>query len=207
MLEKLQVFCHSSIKITGSKIIYIDPYQIKEKKQDADYIFCTHSHYDHFSPQDIKKIIKEDTVIITVKDCIQEVNALQKPDKIILVKPEEHYQLEGISFSTTYAYNQTKSFHPKEKGWVGYLILLDGITYFVAGDTDKVKEIENITCDVALLPVGGTYTMDYEEAANLANCIGANDVVPIHYGTVVGTKQDAEEFRKKVIGKKVSILY
>lgn len=203
MTENIEFVKHNSIKIRGSKIIYIDPYKIEEDYKDADYIFCTHSHYDHFSPEDINKIIKNTTKIITVKSA--EDDARKLTNNVMIVEPGREYAIDDISFKTTYAYNENKQFHPKENGWVGFIINLDDVEYFIAGDTDNVPEIRNVECDVALLPVGGTYTMTVEEAADLANSIGAKIVIPTHYGVIVGNADDGENFAKLVNNKRVEI--
>lgn len=202
-MKDIQINCHSSIKLLGKKIVYVDPFKIKESVNDADFIFITHPHYDHFSPQDIEKIINNDTVIITPSSMKNEVEKLYNNEKIY-VEPENEYNLDGISFHTTSAYNKNAPFHPKENKWVGYIIDLDK-KYYIAGDTDNIKEISQINCDVALLPVGGTYTMNYEEAAMLANTINANVVIPTHYGDIVGNIDDGINFKNLVKDKTVYI--
>ena len=194
MLENIQVLYHSSIKINKEKVIYIDPYKITDDCHETDIIFITHSHYDHYSEEDIKKIIKEDTKIIVTNDLQESVSKLTNEENVISVQPNEKYCIEGISFETIPAYNINKQFHPKQNNWVGYVIELNGIIYYIAGDTDITEENKQIKCDVAFVPVGGTYTMTAKEAASLVNIIKPKIAVPIHYGSVVGTKQDAEEF-------------
>lgn len=195
MLENVQVLCHSSIKITGEKTIYIDPYEIKEESHDADIIFCTHAHYDHFSPVDIQKVRKEDTYMVTVDDNMTEVLKMGfAMNHIAVVEPNYKFNVDGISFITTPAYNKEKAYHPKSSSWVGYLIEMNGIRYYIAGDTDFIEELENIQCDVAFLPVGGTYTMDAYEASKMANTLMPKAAVPVHYGTIVGSYKDAEKF-------------
>lgn len=195
MLENMEVLCHSSIKINKEKIIYIDPFKINENFNDADIVFITHSHYDHYSKEDINKIKKDDTKIIAPKETIEKL--LQegyKQKNIIAVEPNKEYKVEGIKFETISAYNIDKKFHPKENEWVGYIIELQGIRFYIAGDTDINEENRKAKCDVAFVPVGGTYTMNYKEAANFINEIKPKIAVPIHYGSVVGTKQDAINF-------------
>lgn len=199
MIEGIEVLYHSSIRIKKGITIYIDPYGIDTCSHDADYIFITHEHYDHFSVEDIKKIIKEDTVIISVPNVIKESKILQNNDeKRIEVKPNESYEFKDIKFETTVAYNKTKLFHQKEKQWVGYIITLNGVKIYVAGDTDNLDELKSIKCDVALVPIGGMYTMNYEEAADLVNSIKPKYAIPTHYGAIVGEKEDAEQFEKLV---------
>lgn len=200
------VNCNNSIQLLGDKKIYIDPYELKEETHDADYIFCTHSHYDHFSIKDIEKILKDNTKIITVLSAKEDAIKLVGKENVLIVEPNENYEIDDIKFSTTYAFNVDKHFHPKANKWVGFIIELDNKKYYIAGDTDNIPEIRSVKADVAFLPVGGTYTMDYEEAANLANVIDVNIVVPTHYGSVDGKKEDGEHFKKLVKGKKVILF-
>ena len=194
MLENIQVLYHSSIKINIEKVIYIDPFKIEDDCHDADIIFITHSHYDHYSEEDIKKIIKEDTKIVVTNDLQETASKLTNEENVISVQPNEKYCVEGISFETIPAYNINKKFHPKQNNWVGYVIELNGLKYYIAGDTDITDENKKVKCDVAFVPVGGTYTMTSKEAADLVNIIKPKIAVPIHYGSVVGTKQDATDF-------------
>ena len=205
-MSTYKVLCHNSIKIEGNKIIYIDPYEVSENYNDADYIFCTHSHYDHFSEEDIKKVMKENTKIITVKSSEEEAKKIVGEKNILIVEPDREYKIDDINFKTTYAYNKTKAFHPKENMWVGFIIDFEGTKYYIAGDTDNIEEIQNIECDVAFIPIGGKFTMDYKEAAELANTIKAKTVVPTHYGLIIGNKEDGFEFEKLVKDKKVEIF-
>lgn len=188
---------HSSIRINKEKTIYIDPFKIDRNYNDADIIFITHDHYDHYSEEDIDKVINENTVIVIPEELLTKVlkKGINK-NAIITVKPNQKYMVQGIKFETVPAYNTNKIFHPKENGWVGYVIEINGIKYYIAGDTDITEENKKVKCDVAFVPVGGTYTMDFKEAAQLVNEIQPKVAVPIHYGSVVGTKQNAEEFIK-----------
>lgn len=206
MLDEVKINCHSSIKIQKNKTIYIDPFRIENSLHDADFVFITHSHYDHFSTEDIVKIARDNTVFITVletKSDLELMGVLE--NQIIFVKPNNEYKVNGIKFKTVPAYNKNKNFHPKENNWVGYIIELNGTKYYIAGDTDNISEIQNIECDVAFLPIGGKYTMNAEEAAELANRINTKVIVPIHYGTLVGTQEDLEKFIK-LTNKKAEIL-
>ncbi len=197
MLENIQVLCHSSIKISKEKVIYIDPFKIDKNYHDADIIFITHDHYDHYSEKDIHKVCKQDTVVIVPEELLTKVlkNGFRQ-DYIITVKPNQKYMVYGIKFETILAYNINKQFHPKENEWVGYIIEVNNCRHYIAGDTDMTPENKAVKCDVAFVPVGGTYTMDFKEAANLINEIKPKIAVPIHYGSVVGTKQDAVDFIK-----------
>ena len=174
-----------------------DPYNIKNDFNDADIIFITHNHYDHFSAEDIIKCMKDNTKLIITEDLYDDaLNLGFKQENIICVLPNNNYKLDNISFSTIPAYNINKDFHPKENNWVGYIIDFNNIKYYIAGDTDITKENKKVKCDIAFLPVGGTFTTDYKEAAMLANEIEPNIAIPIHYGSLVGTEEDASKFKK-----------
>ena len=192
MLENIEINCHSSIKINKGKIIYFDPFKIENKTHDADIIFITHNHYDHYSQEDINKIIKEDTIIVAPKTIE---NSLDEIQNFILVEPNKEYQIKGIEVITIPAYNINKQFHPKTNEWVGYILNINNVKYYIAGDTDITPENKNIKCDVAFVPVGGTYTMDYKEAAELINIIKPKIAVPTHYGSIVGNEEDGTKFK------------
>ena len=195
MLENIEVLYHSSIRIDKEKIIYIDPFKINKNYNDADIIFITHDHYDHYSEEDIDKVINENTIIIIPEELLTKLlrKGINK-NAIITVEPNKNYMVQGIKFETISAYNTNKTFHPKENGWVGYIIIINGIRYYIAGDTDITEENKQVKCDVAFVPVGGTYTMDFKEAASLINEIKPKIAIPIHYGSIVGTEQDAIDF-------------
>ena len=195
MLENVEVLYHSSIRINKEKTIYIDPFKIDRNYNDADIVFITHDHYDHYSEEDIDKVINENTTIIIPEELLTKLlkKGINK-NAIITVEPNEKYVVQGIKFETIPAYNTNKTFHPKENGWVGYIIIINGIRYYIAGDTDITEENKQVKCDVAFVPVGGTYTMDFKEAASLINEIKSKIAIPIHYGSIVGTEQDAIDF-------------
>ena len=194
MLDNIQVLYHSSIKINREKVIYIDPFKIDNDYHDADIVFITHSHFDHYSEEDIDRIIKEETKLIVTEDLEKKALEKVKKENVICVEPEKNYFVNGINFETIPAYNTNKQFHPKSNNWVGYVIELNGVKYYFAGDTDITEENKKVKCDVAFVPVGGTYTMTAKEAAELVNIIKPKIAVPIHYGSVVGTTKDAEDF-------------
>jgi len=197
-MEPIIVNKQSSIRINGSKVLYFDPLEC-EAKHDADYIFITHPHFDHFSLLAILELKKENTVFITPKDIVEELLSIGISEEyIIVVAPNKSYALKNISFSTIPAYNLHKKNHKKEMGWVGYIVELDNVIYYIAGDTDMTKEAKEVKCDVAFLPVGGVYTMDCLEAANLCNIIKPKLAIPTHYGYVTGTQKDAEVFKKRL---------
>ena len=199
MLENIDVLYHSSIRFCKENIVYFDPFKIETNYNDADVIFITHDHYDHYSEEDIEKIVKEDTIIVIPEDLKAKVlEKVWKEENIITVIPNKSYTVKNIEFQTVPAYNTNKQFHPKENNWVGYLVKMEGITYYISGDTDITEENKKVKCDVAFVPVGGTYTMDYKEAAELINEIKPKVAVPTHYGSIVGSKKDGAKFAKLV---------
>ena len=197
MLEDIEVLYHSCIRMNKEKMIYIDPYHIEKNYNDADMIFITHDHYDHYSEEDIDKVRKNNTIFIVPENLL---NKLIKKgindENIITLDPGDAENIDGIKVEAIHSYNIDKPFHPKENNWLGYVIEIDGVRYYIAGDTDITEENKIIKCDVAFVPVGGTYTMNFSEAAQLVNIIKPKIAVPIHYGSVVGTKQDATDFVK-----------
>ena len=195
MINNISINCHSSIKINGEKVIYIDPYKIKEVNKDADLIFITHEHYDHYSIEDINKIKKSNTRFIVPKSMKNRlvIDRISEND-IISVDVKNKYNVDDIEFETIPAYNINKSFHPKNNNWVGYIININNIKYYIAGDTDITDEAINVKCDIAFIPIGGTYTMDYKEAATLTNKIKPKNTIPIHYGLIVGKYEDAIKY-------------
>jgi len=194
-MDNIELLGHSGVKIIGEKIIYIDPYKLVNTINDADYIFITHNHYDHYSPEDILKLKKDDTFIVAPEDLRNDIlNLGFEVKNVVLVKPNNSYNLEKINFLTVVSYNNSKAFHPRKNEWVGYIINYNDKSYYVVGDSDFVEELKNVKCTVAFVPVGGTYTMDYKEAADLVNTIKPQLAIPIHYGSIVGTKEDAKRF-------------
>ncbi len=192
----ISVNIQSSILISGNIKIYFDPIKM-DRKYDADYIFITHSHYDHFSKEDILNIKNDNTVIIGPYDIYNKCLEMGfSKDKVIKVKPCEEYDYGVIRFKTVYAYNLNKTFHLKQSNWVGYLLEFEGKKYYIAGDTDVIMDnlsvLKNI--DVAFIPIGGTYTMDVLEAADFVNKIKPKSVVPIHYGMVAFDEKDLKQF-------------
>lgn len=167
---------HSSIRITGEKTVYVDPWQIEGEPHDADLILVTHDHHDHYSPEDIAKISKPNTVLVTP--------AYMATDNALSVVPGKHYIICGMPVETVASYNIGRPFHTPDRNNVGYLLENGGIRYFIAGDTDRIPENRTVRCDVALVPAGGKYTMDAAEAALLVNDIHPKVAIPTHYGTV-----------------------
>lgn len=199
MKEKITINCHSSIRIEGEQVIYFDPFKIEKESHDADLIFITHDHYDHYDRDSIKKVIKETTKIVIPDKMATQVLGVFPPRNVVGVIPNESYEIEGILVETLPSYNVNKAFHPRNKDWVGYIITLGEEKIYVAGDTDVTKENLDVSCDIALIPIGGVYTMTYQEGAELINKIKPKTVIPTHYGEIVGDLSDGEKFSKLLL--------
>ncbi|MEM5853235.1 MAG: MBL fold metallo-hydrolase [Candidatus Aenigmatarchaeota archaeon] len=199
---KIEWLGHASFKITNNFKIYIDPFDLGEEEK-ADIIFVTHEHYDHCSVKDIKKIVKEDTVLVITEDCI----AKLRDFKTFPVLPGKDYEVKGVRFRTTPAYNLSKAFHTKPSNWVGYIIEVDGVRIYHAGDTDFIPEMKQLKdVDIALVPIGGTYTMSAEEAAKAVNTFKPKIAIPMHFGKIVGSERDVEKFKELVKESEVVVL-
>ena len=198
-MENVNLFKHNSIKIINNNLnIYIDPFRIDVVSNDADIIFITHSHYDHFSIDDIMNIKKDTTKIVSTKDTYKEIKNYFKDEDIIIVEPNKSYNILGINFSTVRAYNVNKEYHSIENDWVGYILNIDEKKYYIMGDTDVNEDNSNIECDVLFIPIGGKFTMDYKEAADYTNSINPSVVIPTHYGLIVGDVDLGEKFKELI---------
>ena len=197
VLESIEVIYHSGIRINSSKVIYIDPISISSTPHDADLILFTHPHQDHFSPKDVKKLLKADTIIAAPESMSRRCRIFLGKEPVSLL-PSQKYDLCGIPVETVAAYNNKKPNHMKCKKWLGYILDIDGTRVYISGDTDITEESRGVSCDIALLPVGGFYTIDSKQAAELANIISPHTVIPIHYGKLLGGADAAEKFRSAV---------
>jgi len=177
---------HAGFKVKGSKTVYIDPYDLPEdaELEKADYIFVTHDHFDHLDFKAIRNLSTPDTTVVAPHGCSLE------GFLTCSMEPNKKEKLDGITVETVPAYNIGKSFHPKEKEYVGFVIEMDGVRIYHAGDTDFIPEMKNIEVDIALIPVGGTYTMNVDEAKKAIEEIKAKYVIPMHYGVIPDTQAD-----------------
>jgi L-ascorbate metabolism protein UlaG (beta-lactamase superfamily) len=186
---------HDTFKITGSKVIYTDPFKIR-KKDTADIILITHDHFDHCSPDDVKLLRSEKTIVVAPQDCASKFSG-----KVKTVRPGDKFTVEGVSVEAVPSYNTNKQFHPKSNAWVGYIFAIDGKRIYIAGDTDYIPEMKSFSTDIALLPVSGTYVMTAEEAVQAALDINPRIAIPMHYGSIVGSAGDAHRFAQALAGK------
>ena len=181
---------HASFKIAGAgKIVYIDPWKLGSSAADATIICISHGHYDHYSPEDIKKISGAETVIVGPADVIRNERNTRP------LEPGRSMELSGVKITGIASYNLAKQFHPKSNNWLGFVIEIDSTRIYYAGDTDLIEQMTELKgIDAALLPVGGTYTMDAKAAADAASIIRPGCAIPYHFGDIVGSRADAERF-------------
>jgi len=208
MLENLHWLGHASFRWDGAKVVYFDPWKISQDSKKADLIFITHEHFDHYSLNDIKLISTKDTVIVTdetVSKKLQGAKVICKEIKSLL--PGDNIEISGIEISAVASYNIDKQFHIKNSHKLGFIVTVDGVKIYHAGDTDTIPEMKNYLCDIALLPISGTYVMTADEAAQVALTIKPKVAIPIHYGDTVGSISDAKRFQELLKGKlEVKIL-
>lgn len=209
MLAGFTWFKQSGYRWEGDgRTIYIDPWDVPEGQPSADVIFITHAHFDHYSPDDLARLAVEGTVLVAPRDIARELSG-----EVVAVSPGDVADAGGIKVQAVPAYNTVEGRldnHPKGNGWVGYILELQGRSYYHAGDTDHLPELNDVRADVSFLPVGGSdFTMDPHEAAGLAKAISPEIAVPMHYGGHVegcGQLSDAEVFRREAAPVKVEIL-
>lgn len=193
---------HSSIRLETKRgtVIYVDPYGFETEPHDADLILVTHSHFDHLSPEDIARVRKPHTAFVLPATCMGAfIKAGFTNEQAAFIAPyESAMPVAGVEVEAVPAYNASKQFHPQANDWLGYVVEIDGTRVYIAGDTDDLPENREIDCDIALVPVGGTYTMDAHEAAAFVNALKPAVAIPEHYGTVVGSTDDGATFAKLV---------
>lgn len=193
---------HDSFYVKYSdKRIYFDPFKIKPKDK-ATHIFVSHDHFDHLSIDDLRKIATSDTNIIAAEPCRKQLSSLQT-GLLKYVKPGDKLEISGVNVEVLPAYNINKFrepgvvYHPKTAGGVGYVVEVGGVRIYHTGDTDFIPEMKNLVVDIALIPVSGTFVMTADEAAQAVNEFKPKIAIPMHYGAIVGSMKDVEEFKKK----------
>jgi L-ascorbate metabolism protein UlaG (beta-lactamase superfamily) len=195
MIKDIHWLGHDTFRIAGEKVIYTDPFRIKEN-DNADVILITHEHHDHCSPDDVRKIQGPDTVIVAPRDCARKLSG-----NVRIIRVGESLNAAGIPIEAVPSYNTNKQFHTKDRGWVGYIFTVKGQRIYIAGDTDHIPEMKTFKADIALLPVSGTYVMTAEEAVRAALDIKPKTAIPMHYGSIVGSTDDARRFAEGLKGK------
>jgi len=198
-LEAIQINTQSSVCISWKQKIYVDPFLIQEETKDADLIFITHAHDDHFSTESIEKIKNESTVLVVPESMRKHAEMLKwDAAQLVFVQPETRMDICGILTEVIPAYNLEKPFHPRSNQWVGYVLHLDGIRCYFTGDTDATRECAAVQCELAVVPVGGEFTMNVEEAAALVREMCPAIAIPVHYGSIVGDSEAGRRFAKGV---------
>lgn len=196
-LQGLSWLGHASFRWSrAGKTVYLDPWKLSSEPRDADLVLIGHPHFDHLDPAEIAKVSGPKTEVVTVAECAAKLKEAGFSGTVRVVKPGDRLEVKGILVEAVPAYNTDKDFHLKEKGWAGFLVELDGVRLYHAGDTDFIPEMKDLKTDVALLPVSGIYVMTAEQAAEAAKAINPKVAVPMHYGSIVGTAADAERFRE-----------
>ena len=201
-VENIEINTQSSIRIKLNKVIYFDPFKIEEFKTDADIIFITHNHYDHMDLESIEKVKNDNTIVVAPLSMEEVIRNIKFKDYIFL-SPNDEINIENIHIKAVPAYNLEKPFHPRTNNWLGYIITYNNISYYIAGDTDKTKEVESVKCDIALIPIGGHFTMNVDEATELINIIKPKLVIPTHYGTIIGDPSDGKTLKANLQGIEV----
>ncbi len=206
MLERIHWLGHDAFRIDGPPTIYFDPYKLAKKNPKADVILITHDHHDHCSPEDVAKIQKDDTTIVTVAAAADKLGG----GDIQVVAPGDEITVRGVRVKAVPAYNVNKfrrpgvPFHPKESGYVGFVVTMDDRRIYHAGDTDHIPEMAELgEIDIALLPVSGTYVMTVDEAVEATDTIQPNAVIPMHVGRGIGSLEDLDAFKDKATAEVV----
>jgi L-ascorbate metabolism protein UlaG (beta-lactamase superfamily) len=201
---------HDTFRIKGSKVIYTDPFKVT-KADKADIVLISHEHFDHLSLEDLQKVISPGTTIVASQSCKGGLKKVKVKETKFL-EPGDKFSIGKVEIQAVPAYNVNKFrepgqvFHPKKDKMVGYVFQMDGTRVYFAGDTDFIPEMKSITCDIALLPISGTYVMTAEEAAEAVSAIKPKIVVPMHYAAIVGTEGDAQRFKSLVKDCQVEII-
>lgn len=207
-LENVRVFTQSAIRIQSQDgvVIYLDPFSLTDAEavHDANYVFITHAHYDHFSPEDIARVTGDHTALVAPASMGSEVARAADEigaEVVHLLQAGSTLELPGVTVEAVPAYNvepERLEMHPQANGWLGYVLTVDGVRYYAAGDTDQNPDNEQVACDVAFVPIGGTYTCDPRQAAAFVNALRPKIAVPIHYGSIVGVQEDFDAFAAEI---------
>ncbi len=201
---------HDTFKIAGSKVVYTDPFKVIDR-DEADIVLLSHEHFDHLSLEDLNKVIFPGSSILASPLCKEGLKGVKVKD-LHYMDPGGKHLVGKVEVDAVPAYNVNKFrepghvFHPKEEKRLGFVLTMDGTAVYFAADTDFIPEMKSIKCDIALLPVSGTYVMTAEEAAEAAAALNPKIAVPMHYGAIVGSVADANKFKSLVKNCQVEII-
>jgi L-ascorbate metabolism protein UlaG (beta-lactamase superfamily) len=193
--NKIKWLGHDGFRIDAEKVVYFDPYQITGGPK-ADLVLVSHEHFDHCSPEDIAKIQDAHTVIVTEPDSAKKLSG-----DIRVLKPGDRLTVDSVTIEAVPSYNTDKDFHPKANDWLGFVVELEGVKVYHAGDADFIPEMKDLEVDIALLPVSGTYVMRSDQAVQAALALNPKLAIPMHYGAIVGDEQDALAFKEALEGR------
>lgn len=205
MEPKIEWLGHDSFRLSGEKIVYIDPWKISAGPP-ADVVLVTHDHFDHFSKDDIARVSQPTTVVVGPASVVAKFKG-----NIVKAHRGDKLTVNGVAVEVVPAYNvhpDRLGFHPHSYGGVGYIVTLNGKRIYHTGDTDQIPEMNDIRCDIALIPVSGTYVLTASEAVQVANLLKPELAIPMHWDDIVGTWADANAFKEKakvkveILGKK-----
>lgn len=193
MIDNIHWLGHASLRIDApGAVIYVDPWKLSGDPPPADLILITHDHYDHCSTEDIAKVRTDDTVIVANPSAAKKLSG-----PVRVARAGDELSAKGVKVHAVPAYNVDKNFHPRSAGYVGFVLTVDDTSIYIAGDTDVIPEMADISADIAVLPVSGTYVMTADQAVEAAGIIGPDIAIPVHYGEIVGSEADARRFRDR----------
>ena len=208
---EIRWYGHDTFTLSNNITICIDPFKLTNSIS-ADLVLISHNHFDHLSEDDLSKVVNENTTIIAANECLSQLSKLNCKETVG-ISPNDEKIIGGVKIIAVRAYNldkinpdTEKPFHPREDNKVGFIVTINGISIYHTGDSDVIPEMDDLQPDVLLVPVSGTYVMTASEAVTAVGKIKPKLAIPMHYGTIVGSEDDAKEFKTQVNSCEVQIL-